>query len=286
MSLFCVFIRAAEVTTSSSSPERLFARGSQVVGLASIDSQLFVLHEHAGEQVVVYDIATFVLQRTIHLPGVAGMTYAAGLASSATDNCLYASNYRDGVYRVDLSSNDAVTCWPIVGRGPKGLSVTGLSNVLVCCYHDHRLQEYTTHGSLVRDIDSGIARIAFPWHAIELFNGLYAVSHPHRVCVVDVFGRYAYSYGDTDAAGSSAGLLYYPVGLVEVRNGCILVADRCNGKIRIIKEAWTGARDLSYPDGSEELLIQPWSLCVTESRDRLYVGERWGIRVFDISHVF
>ena len=52
---------------------------------------------------------------------------------------------------VELSGSNAVKKWS-VASGPTGLSVNIAHNSVVACLGVEQLQEYTTHGSLVREI--------------------------------------------------------------------------------------------------------------------------------------
>ena len=84
----------------------------------------------------------------------------------------------------------AMKTWP-VGEKSAALSVNGHHNVLVTCAAEKKLQEYTTDGSLVREMCLP-AGLDPPWHAIQLSAGDYVLSHcesPGVVSVVGVDGR-------------------------------------------------------------------------------------------------
>jgi DNA-binding beta-propeller fold protein YncE len=247
---------------------------SYVVGVTSMANQLFVMRQSAQQQIRVYDTTNFTLQRVISVPG---LVKSFGLASCIINQCLYASDSKNNcVFRVEMSNTNAVNSWA-VGHFPAGLSVNSASNVLVTCYKGHKIQEYTTRGLLVREINLQHSVITSPWHSIHLSNDEFVVSHSHRICIVNASGAIIRSYGST-TAGSADGQLNYPVGLIQVRNGCFLVADRCNNRLVILDSSLVNARVLPLPVDCG--LKYPFALHFDKSRGRLYVGE------YDTSRVF
>jgi DNA-binding beta-propeller fold protein YncE len=151
----------------------------------------------------------------------------------STGVCLRLIHNNNYIYRTDLSNPNNVTnsTWQ-VGSYPIGVSVNNAGNVLVTCNSDHKLQEYTTRGILIREINLQQAGITNPWHSIQLTNDQFLVTHHHRVCVVNASGELVSSYGST-TAGSANGQLNFPVTVATVKNGCILIADRNNNRIKI-----------------------------------------------------
>ena len=203
-----------------------------------------------------------------------------GLAACGNNRCLYVINNSINsliVHRVELTGSNAVMKWS-VPRNPAGLSVNRAHNVVVVCHGANKLQEYTTHGSLVREI-----RIQSPWHAVQLSSGDYVVNQdtsPGVVSVVGVDGQVRHSYGQSQT--SDVGQLKRPTCLAVTKNDDILVADRDNNRILSMNSSLSSIQELTLPvDGG---LQQPWGLCLDESRGRLYVGE-WGgshrVLVFD-----
>jgi len=75
-----------------------------------------------------------------------------------------------------------------VGGGPEGLSINKKCNVIVTCLDD-TIEEYTPSGSLVHRVELRQSEVSDPLHAIELFNGHYAVSHRGQVDGVSVVNR-------------------------------------------------------------------------------------------------
>jgi len=250
-----------------------------VTAVTSLDDDVFAVR-YKSQQVEVYDAATFTLQRHITVDGLGSFTW--GMTACARNKCLYLSNNSNAsVHRVELSGSNAVKKWSVASR-PAGLSVNIAHNLVVACSAANKLQEYTTHGSLVREIclQAGVTK---PWHAIQLSTGDYVVSQQTSlgvVSVVGVDGHVIHSYGQSQA--SDVGQMKYPTNLAVTKNDNILVADEVNNKIVSINRSTGCVQELalSVDDGIQ----RPRGLCLDESRGRLYVGECGGqhrVLVFD-----
>jgi len=250
-----------------------------VTAVTSLGDDVFVARLNS-RQVEVYDAVTLTLQRRLTVPRLSG---AMDLAACPYNNCLYASdNWQHHVNRVELSGSNAVKKWS-VDRHPVGLSVNSEHNLIVACYGSNRLQEYTTHGSLVREIclQAGVTK---PYHAIQLSTGDYVVSQHTSsgvVSVVGVDGQVVRSYVRSQT--SDVGHMKNPTSLAVTKNDDILVADENNNRILSIINSSLGSLQemaLSVDGGIQ----RPWGLCLDESRGRLYIGEYGGKRrvlVFD-----
>jgi len=254
-------------------------QGDGVPAVTLLGDDVFVMH-CLSNQVEVYDANTFTLQRIISVPAL-GCSW--GLAACAHHRCLYVSDCaRNSVHRTELSGSDAVKQWS-VASGSRGLSVNKAHNVVVaCCYRMNKIQEYTTHGTLVREIplQSGVND---PWHAVQLSTGDYVVSkHTSRdvVSVVGVDGQVVRSYRQSQT--SDEGEMNYPMSLAVTKNDDILVADSANNRILSINSSLRSAQQLALPVDDE--IKVPWAICLDESRERLFVGEGCGscrVLVFD-----
>jgi len=241
-----------------------------VFAVTSLGDDVFLVRDNS-QQVKVYDAETLTLQRHITVHGLGPRLF--GLVACPKNNCLYASDYNNNIHRVELSGSNAVKKWS-VARGPRGLSVNIAHNLVVACHEANKLQEYTTHGSLVREIclQSGVT---YPWHAIQLSTGDYVVSQdvpPGVVSVVGVDGQVIHSYGQSQT--SDVGQMTYPASLAVTKNDDILVADVDNNRILSINRSTGCVQELalSVDDGIRD----PFDLCLDESRGRLYVGELGG----------
>jgi len=185
------------VDSSSSSPTviHVIPGSNGVGGVTSLGDDVFVVRKNNQQKIEVYDAKTFTLQRHITVPGLG--TACFGLVACPYNNCLYASDRdNDRVHRVDLSGNNAVMKWSVAGR-PVGLSVNSEHNLLVVSEGERKLQIFTTHGTLLQNIQLQ-ANIRYPHHALQLPTGQFLLSHLcpvgligrllHRVCLVGVDG--------------------------------------------------------------------------------------------------
>jgi len=243
--------------------------------MTSLGDDVFVLRQR-GQQVEVYDARTFTLQRHIRIPGLGSPSY--GLAASIRYDCLFASDRQySRIHRVDLSGSSAVKQWS-VASSPVGLSVNKEHNVVVACYGAHKLQEYTTHGTLVREISLQQVGVSSAWHAVQLSTGDYVVSQytsPGAVSVVGVDGQVVRSYGQSQA--SNVGPMNHPATLAVTKNDNILVADFGNYRILSLDSSLSSAHELVL--SVDNAIQRPCGLFLDELRKRLYVGERGECRV-------
>jgi len=272
------------VDSNSSSPTvtHVIPRGKAVVGVTSLGDDVFVERSRSQQKIEVYDANTFTLQRHITVPGLGDYCYS--LASCPYNNCLYASDWHnDSVHRVDLSFSSAMKKWFMklsginavmkwsVARWPRGLSVNSEHNLLVVSHYECKLQIFTTHGTLLQNIQLQ-ADIVGPNHAVQLSTGQFLVSHGswslHRVCLVGVDGAVVRNYGGQ--GGSQLTQMKRPVGLAVDREGRVLVADFDNNRLLVIDQSLSSAHEMSVSfDGQSG----PWSLWYDQSRRRLYIGE-------------
>jgi len=255
-----------------------------VSAVTSLGDDVFVARYNVSQQIEVYDAVTLTLQRRLKVPGLG--VYISGLAACPNNNCFYASACdNDCVRRVELSGSNAVKKWYVASH-PAGLSVNSEHNLIVVCRDANKLQEYTTHGYLVRKIRLR-AGVTQPWHAIQLSTGDYVVSQrtsPGVVSVVGADGQVVRSYGQSQT--SDVGQMDSPTSLAVTKNDDILVADEGNDRILLINSSLGSIQELALSvDGG---IYEPRGLCLDESRGRLYVSE-WGgecrMLVFDDIHL-
>jgi len=255
---------------SNSTVTHVIPKGREVGGVTSLGDDVFVVRYMSQQQIEVYDAKTFTFQRHIRVPGLGA---PLGLAACPYNQCLYAPDYNStSVHRVDLSGSDAVMKWS-VALMPVGLSVNSEHNLLVVSEGERKLQIFTTHGTLLQDIQLQ----AMPWHAIQLSTGQFLVSHNlslQPVCLVGVDGTVVRSYGGQKR--SQLTQMNEPRGLAVDREGRVLVADSGNNRLLVIDQSLSSAHEMSISvDGG---LKDPWSLWYDQSRRRLYIGEREGGR--------
>jgi len=254
--------------------------GNSVTGVTSLGDDVFVVRcAYSQQKIEVYDAKTFAFQRHITVPGLGVWCY--GLVACSYNRCLYASDYDNAsVHRVELSDNNAVMEWS-VARGPRGLSVNSECNVIVVSRYECKLQIFTTHGTLLQDVQLQ-ADIEGPWHAVELpTSNRFLVSHGHgdslhRICLVGVDGAVDRSYGRQK--GSELSQLNAPRDVAVDRDGRVLVADHNNDRLLVMDRSLSSAREMSV--SLDAGLDCPDCLWFDRSCRRLYIGEcRIGGRV-------
>ena len=260
-----------------------------VSAVTSLGNELFVLRwdwDWDNQQVEVYDASTFTLQRNITVPGLG--RWPRGLAVCAHNKCLYVSDddvhraFTCGIHRAELSGSNAVKMWSL-DSGPYGLSLNKEHNVVVVCCEAPKIQEYTTHGALVREISLEQAGMKCPWDAVQLSTGDYVVSENKShgaVIVVGIDGRVVRRY--CPSPFSNVGKMNLPSRLAVTKNDDILVTDTGNKRILLVKSSLSSARELALP--ADDGIRYHHGLCLDESRGRLYVGESGGSKrllVFD-----
>ena len=262
--------------------------GTSVYTMTSLGDEVFVVRS-GSQKVEVYDAGTLMQQRSIQVPNLGPNIF--GLTACVSNNCLYVSDWdNSAIHRAELAGSNAVMKWS-VAKSPAGLSVNRAHNVVVVCdggntskhRHVNKLQEYTIHGSLVREICLQ-AGVMSPRHAVQLSNGDYVVSQyrsPGVVSVVGADGQVIHSYGQSRR--SRVGQMSHARGLAVTKNDDILVTDERNNRILSMNSSLGSVKQLALPvdDGIQE----PWSLCLDESRGRLYVGEWGGGRVLVFADV-
>jgi len=240
-----------------------------VLGVTSVDDELFVLLRRDSDQVAVYSINDYRLLRHLSLYGLK-RDIDNDLASCVRHRCLYASDYYNKcVHRYDLASS-AMSKWSVRGS-PCGLSVTPSCNLLVTCQWPHKLVELSADsGQCVREIALQ-SNIYLSRHAVQLTTGQYVVCHVgihlHRVCIVDDDGRVTRSYSGQQR-GSDVGQLDLPCHLaVDEDSQLICVADCCNDRVVVLSPTLEFVRYIS------EGLSRPCRLYLHQETRRLYVGQ-------------
>jgi len=92
------------------------------------------------------------------------------------NNCLCASDWNNAsIHRVDLSgTSNAVMKWS-VAVSAVGLSVNSEHNLLVVSQDERNLQIFTTHGTLLQNIQLQ-SDIDYPRRAVQLSTGQFLVT--------------------------------------------------------------------------------------------------------------
>jgi hypothetical protein len=283
-----------------------------VVSLTSIHGLLFVLRSPSEQRIQVYDVNSFGLQGfDVPVKGLSDAATRSALTSCVANNCLYVSDWdKDAVHKVDLTMGNKVSAWQ-VASGPTGLSVNAACNLLVTCSAVDTLQEYTSNGSLIREIrlQSNVANL-FPYHALQMTSGQFVVSCwndknkfinstfvGNRGDKEDFCDNAAYDVVEADAQGRlitsccnklqlADNRMYFrsPTQLASDRNNdCILVVDSGNNRIVVLNRNLNCASELNLT-GNDGLDV-PSCLHFDETCGRLYVGENSGRRILMYSNV-
>jgi len=242
-------------------------------GVTSLGNDVFVLRRKSIIEVTmieVYDAVTFTLQRSLAVPQF--RFESSGLAVCPRNKCLYASNYcNDSIHRVELTGSNAVMKWSVASK-PAGLAVNKSHNVLVVSNGAGKLQEFTTCGTLLQNIQ---LQLEDPWHAIDLASEQFVVSYRkwHSVCLVNIKGKITRSNDGHKHAKLSK--MNFPTGLAMDKRGNILVADEMNNRLLVFDRSLTSVH--AMPVSVDGGLRDPRSLWYDKSRGRLCIAERQGI---------
>ena len=255
-----------------------------VLGVTSVDDELFVLLQRDDNQVAVYFINDYRLLRHLNLPGLKTHYYSNDMTSCVRHKCIYVCDSDNKCIHMHDLARSAISRWRVshtlatrklsVPYTPCGLSVTPVGgNLLVTCQSPNKLVELRADsGQRVREITLQ-SDIEWTWHGVQLTTGQYVVCHGewrnlHRVCIVDDDGRVTRSYGGQ--RGSDVGQLDSPRHLVvDEDSQFIFVADLSNDRVVMLSPTLEFVRYIS--DG----LSQPHRLYLHHSTRRLYVGH-WG----------
>jgi len=239
-----------------------------IKGVSLLDNLLFVLRDKSSEQIEVYDKDSSCLQRCFTVDRLCRL---ADIVVCAHYRCCYISNYGGNfVHRLALA-DARVTQWQ-VNDDPWYVSVTGRHSVLVTYSRFHSVQEYTTDGQLIRQLQLP-PDVTHPWYAIQLFSGEFIVccggsfDPLHGVCLISSDGQLVKSYGGPKGSGSQQ--MDVPIYLAVDRNGFVFVADRNNFRVLLLSPSLTYIRDIVTPD---QLHGEPERLCLDAGESRLYVA--------------
>jgi len=163
--------------------------------VTSLDNEIFLLrikeHDHLDE-VEVYDVITYRLQRCLTVPNFRGFS---DMTSCEHYHCLYIGSF-ECVHRLHVHIQGAATQWPVYDA-PTRLSVNAAHNVIVTCNLDRKIKEFSSHGDLLRELTLP-DDIITPWHTIQSRSGQFIECHGwyddpiHPVCMISADRRPSY----------------------------------------------------------------------------------------------
>ena len=243
--------------------------GEQVRGVTSLGDEVFVLRPKGGrDQIEVYDVITFCLQRFITVLNSRGF---ADMTSREHYQCVYISDHcAECIHRVEVHEQGTATQWD-VNHKPHGLSVNKAHNVLVTCRVVRKIKEFSSHGVLLRQM-SLPDDVITPWHAIQLTTDQFVVCHGstgdplHRVIMMsadtdDIIHTHGREYG---------GLYDVPVHLAVDDNEFVFVVDVGNRRVMLLSPTLNYIRQVVSRD---KLKWEPCRLHLDGQRRRLYVTD-------------
>jgi len=247
------------------------AEGEPVWGVTSLADEVYVLRHKERDQVEVYDVINYRLQRRLTVPSIRRLT---DMTSCEHYLCVYIADLSGAcIHRLDVQG--AFTRWA-VNDIPGGLSVNAAHNVLVTCHYVSKIKEFSSHGDLLRELTLP-DDVINPWHAIQTRNGEFIVCHGwsidavNRVCKISADGRDVIkSHGGQ--WGSDIGLYNMPIHLAVDNNEFVFVADFTNRRVTLLSPTLDYIRQVVSPD---DLKGYPDRLYLDIHRRRLYVADSY-----------
>ena len=242
-----------------------------VAGIAVLGDEMFVVcWGQPNIQVYKYNTDDVNVQRYINIDA-ASNTFR-GLAACEFNQCLYASELNAGcIHKVSPVTNNTVQRWSVNGQ-PCGVTVNRAHNLLVACCNTHKVQEYTTDGSMVREI-SLQPDITNPTHVVQLRNDQFGITQQgsvYRYCVVGSDGKIVKSTG--------SGQMGQPYGFAVSKGGSkIFVADQGSNRILLLESKSLSVQQLAAAFNVG--FNQPSCIHLDESAGVIYVGEWSGDRI-------
>jgi len=204
-----------------------------VSGVTSLAGEIYVLREKERDQVEVYDVITYRLQRCLTVPN---SRIFEDMTSCEHYCCIYISDcIVECIHRLDAQG--AATQWPVNDQ-PHCLSVNAVHNLLVTCHVARKIKEFTTDGHIVRTVGLP-GDVTAPWHTVQSRSGQFIVCHGgsgdavNRVCMISADGcDIVHSHGGQP--GSDTGQYYVPVHLAVDNDEFVFVVHEFNRRVTLL----------------------------------------------------
>jgi len=230
-----------------------------------------VRHGDSNIQVYKHNADDMTIQRYVNI-AACSYAYFRGLAACEFNQCLYVSEQNTQlIHKVSPVTNNTVKQWSVNGQ-PYGVSVNRAHNVLVACYNTHKVQEYTTDGALVRDINLQ-PNISCPVHVVQLRGDEFGITHDgsmHRYCVVDNDGKIVKSI--------RGGQMSTPRGFAVSKDASkVFVADYGQNRISLLNSNSLSIEQL--PAAFNVSLNGPYCIHFDARAGVMHVGEWSGGRI-------
>jgi hypothetical protein len=230
------------------------ATGTCVWGATELNDEVFVGRSSLNA-LEVYDIATMTFQRNV---SITGMGCVNDMASALGCDFIYVVDNCNRLIHV-VDEHGVRIQWA-VSDTPFSVSITSECNALITFENTSNINEYTSHGQLVRQVIAH-SDIGVPTHAVKLNENRYIVGQGqpgqmglHRVCTIDGQGRLLQSYGGE--RGSGMGKLNTPARISVVNDLVLFVVDTYNDRVVMLNTAsLTHVREvISLPTPTEFLV--------------------------------
>jgi len=241
--------------------------GERVCGVTLLAGEIYLLRDKERDQVEVYDVITYRLQRRLTVPNAQSFT---DMTSCEHNRCVYIGGYIC-VHKLDVQG--AVTRWA-VNDEPRGLSVNATHNVLVTCPGVGKIKEFSSHGDLLWELTLP-DDVIHPWHAIQTRSGQFIVCHGglydpvQRVCMISADGRdIVHSHGGQ--RGSDTDQCNVPRHLAVDDIEFVFVADHYNGRVTLLSPTLEYVRQVVSCD---QLKGDPEYLYLDTQPRLLYVAD-------------
>jgi len=243
--------------------------GEDVWGVTSLADEVYVLREKERDQVEVYDVINYRLQRRLTVPNLCAFI---DMTSCEHYRCVYIGDDNgECIHRLDVQG--AVTRWAVNDR-PWGISVNAAHKVLVTCDKARTIKEFSSHGDLLCELTLP-DDVINPSHAIQTRSGEFIVCHGgannavNRVCKISADGRHVIkSHGGQ--RGSDIGQYDVPAHLAVDNNEFVLVTDLNNRRVTLLSPTLDYIHQVVSPD---DLKGKPVRLSLDIHRRRLYVAD-------------
>jgi len=225
---------------------RTLNEGEVVLGVTSLAGEIYVLRDKRRDEIEVYDVITYRLQRCLNVPNARSRSFRNVIFLNARSfrnmtSCeyycfIYISDADAGcIHRLDAQGT--ATRWPVNDK-PEGLSVNAKHNLLVTCCAAGKIKEFTTDGHIERTVDLP-GDVIHPWHAVQTRSGQFIVCHGervdavHRVCMISPDDRHiVYSHGGEQ--GLRTDQYYVPRHLAVDNDESVIVVDANNHRVTLL----------------------------------------------------
>jgi len=239
--------------------------------VTSLAGEIYVLRPKVRDEVEVYDVITYRLQRCLTVPNVCSFN---DMTSCEHYCCIYIS---DGIVECihRLDAQGAATQWP-VNDEPSGLSVNAQHNLLVTCQVARKIKEFTTDGHIVRTVCLP-GDVINPWHTVQVRSGQFIVCHGsrragdavRRVCMISADGRHiVHSHGGQP--GSHTDQYNVPRHLAVDNDDFVFVMDELNRRVTLLSPTLHYIRQVV---SSDQLKWQPLRVYLDTHKRFLYVAD-------------